>query len=62
MNTAGVNKTLITNMFHPDFKYHLKAIDALSEVENLFVNKSDRSINIKFIDTIFGNIILGRCK
>lgn len=39
MNTAGVNKTLITNMFHPDFKYHLKAIDALSEAENLFINK-----------------------
>jgi len=32
MNTAGVNKTLITNMFHQNFKLHLKAIDALSEV------------------------------
>lgn len=35
MNTAGVNKTLITNMFHPDFKFHLKAIDSLLEVRYL---------------------------
>lgn len=32
MNTAGVNKTLMTNMFHADFKFHLKSIDSLSEV------------------------------
>ncbi|KAL5234313.1 hypothetical protein ACI65C_001723 [Semiaphis heraclei] len=31
MLTAGVNKVLITNMFHSDFKYHLKAIESLSE-------------------------------
>ncbi|XP_065221041.1 protein mini spindles isoform X2 [Planococcus citri] len=31
MNTAGVNKLLVTNMFHPDFKFHLKALDALYE-------------------------------
>lgn len=31
MITANVNKGLIANMFHADFKYHLRAIDALSE-------------------------------
>lgn len=37
MLTAGVNKIIITNMFHSEFKYHLKAIAALSEVlENEF--------------------------
>lgn len=37
MNIAGMNKTLITNMFHADFKYHLKAIDALSEVSKNYL-------------------------
>lgn len=32
MTVANVNKTLMANMFHSDFKFHLKAIDALSEV------------------------------
>ncbi|KAK0165415.1 hypothetical protein PV328_003929 [Microctonus aethiopoides] len=31
MSTAGVNKTLISNMFHADFRYHLKAIEALTD-------------------------------
>ncbi|XP_069680440.1 protein mini spindles isoform X4 [Periplaneta americana] len=31
MTVANVNKTLMANMFHSDFKFHLKAIDALSE-------------------------------
>ncbi|XP_008189868.1 protein mini spindles isoform X2 [Acyrthosiphon pisum] len=31
MLTAGINKVLITNMFHSDFRYHLKAIETLSE-------------------------------
>lgn len=31
MITANVNKGLIANMFHADFKYHLRAIEALSE-------------------------------
>jgi cytoskeleton-associated protein 5 len=34
MTVANVNKTLMANMFHSDFKFHLKAIDALSEVCN----------------------------
>lgn len=32
MLTAGINMVLITNMFHSDFRYHLKAIENLSEV------------------------------
>lgn len=32
MNVAGVNKSLMTNMFHMDFKFHIKAIDSLTEV------------------------------
>ncbi|XP_031837843.1 msps cytoskeleton-associated protein 5 isoform X2 [Nomia melanderi] len=31
MTTASVNKTLLENMFHADFRYHLKAIEALTE-------------------------------
>ncbi|KAL4713510.1 hypothetical protein ACJJTC_010495 [Scirpophaga incertulas] len=31
MTSAGLNKQLIANMFHNDFRYHLKAIEALSE-------------------------------
>jgi cytoskeleton-associated protein 5 len=36
MNTAGVNKSLMTNMFHADFKFHLKAIDSLGDVRKYF--------------------------
>jgi len=32
MQTANINKTLISNMFHSDFKYHLKALNTLLEV------------------------------
>lgn len=31
MAAAKVNKTLISNMFHADFRYHLKAIESLIE-------------------------------
>ncbi|KAL6427051.1 hypothetical protein ACFW04_009317 [Cataglyphis niger] len=31
MTTANVNKTLRSNMFHSDFRYHLKAIETLTE-------------------------------
>ncbi|XP_039748476.1 protein mini spindles isoform X3 [Pararge aegeria] len=31
MYSAGLNKQLVANMFHNDFRYHLKAIEALSE-------------------------------
>ena len=35
MTVANVNKTLMANMFHSDFRFHLKAIDALSEVRKV---------------------------
>lgn len=31
MTVANVNKTLMANMFHVDFRYHLKAIETLLE-------------------------------
>lgn len=31
MTAANVNKALMANMFHDDFRYHLKAIDTLLE-------------------------------
>ncbi|XP_042209858.1 cytoskeleton-associated protein 5-like isoform X3 [Homarus americanus] len=31
MTTAGMNRQLVSNMFHQDFKFHIKAIDALNE-------------------------------
>ncbi|XP_068623237.1 protein mini spindles [Battus philenor] len=31
MASAGLNKQLVANMFHSDFRYHLKAIEALSD-------------------------------
>ena len=32
LNTANFNKTLMTQMFHTDFKQHLKALESLSAV------------------------------
>ncbi|XP_045137048.1 cytoskeleton-associated protein 5-like isoform X2 [Portunus trituberculatus] len=31
MTTAGLNRQLTSNMFHQDFKFHIKAIDSLNE-------------------------------
>lgn len=31
MTTANVNKSLMANMFHDDFRYHLKVIESLSD-------------------------------
>ncbi|XP_069958964.1 cytoskeleton-associated protein 5-like isoform X2 [Cherax quadricarinatus] len=31
MTAAGMNRQLVSNMFHQDFKFHIKAIDALNE-------------------------------
>ncbi|XP_042874348.1 cytoskeleton-associated protein 5-like isoform X3 [Penaeus japonicus] len=31
MTAAGLNRQLMSNMFHQDFKFHIKAIDALNE-------------------------------
>jgi cytoskeleton-associated protein 5 len=38
MAVAKVNKTLLSNMFHPDFRFHLKVIDALNEVSKFLSN------------------------
>jgi cytoskeleton-associated protein 5 len=35
MTVANVNKTLMANMFHSNFRFHLKAIDTLSEVRKV---------------------------
>lgn len=58
MTTANVNKNLITNMFHVDFRYHLKVIDALAEdldgnVEGLVCNLDLilKWISLRFYDT-----------
>lgn len=34
MTTANLNRQLVSNMFHQDFKFHIKAIDALNEVRD----------------------------
>ncbi|XP_045035689.1 cytoskeleton-associated protein 5 [Daphnia magna] len=47
MNTAGVNKSLMTNMFHVDFKFHLKAIESLNE--DLSVNVESQKANLDLI-------------
>lgn len=47
MLTANVNKTLMANMFHSDFRYHLKAIDSLAEVT--IINTRARSTSSLFL-------------
>ncbi|XP_059352575.1 cytoskeleton-associated protein 5-like isoform X2 [Daphnia carinata] len=47
MNTAGVNKSLMTNMFHMDFKFHIKAIEALNE--DLSVNVESQKANLDLV-------------
>uniref|UniRef100_A0A1B6CWX2 TOG domain-containing protein n=1 Tax=Clastoptera arizonana TaxID=38151 RepID=A0A1B6CWX2_9HEMI len=47
MTTANVNKGLIANMFHVDFKYHLRAIDALNE--DLITNSAALMANLDLI-------------
>ncbi|XP_075235279.1 msps cytoskeleton-associated protein 5 isoform X2 [Lycorma delicatula] len=47
MTTANVNKGLIANMFHADFKYHLRAIDSLSE--DLSINHPALIANLDLI-------------
>ncbi|KAG8312018.1 hypothetical protein J6590_031481 [Homalodisca vitripennis] len=47
MLAAGVNKGLIANMFHADFKYHLRAIDSLSE--DLATNAEAQRANLDLI-------------
>ncbi|XP_044594200.1 protein mini spindles isoform X1 [Cotesia glomerata] len=47
MSTAGVNKSLIANMFHTDFRYHLKAIESLSD--NVQDNSKALTCNLDLI-------------
>ncbi|XP_062564823.1 protein mini spindles isoform X2 [Armigeres subalbatus] len=47
MTSANVNKGLIANMFHEDFRYHLKVIDAL--VEDLPKNDKGLICNLDLI-------------
>lgn len=58
MTTANVNKTLIVNMFHVDFRYHLKVIDSLGDdlagnVQGLMSNLDLvlKWISLRFYDT-----------
>nr|CAH0109138.1 unnamed protein product [Daphnia galeata] len=47
MTVAGVNKSLMTNMFHMDFKFHLKAIESLNE--DLNVNLESQKANLDLV-------------
>ncbi|CAB3232167.1 unnamed protein product [Arctia plantaginis] len=47
MASAGLNKQLVANMFHNDFRYHLKAIEALSE--DLHENGQSLSANLDLV-------------
>lgn len=58
MSAAGVNKSLIANMFHADFRYHLKAIESLTEVlqdnSKALVSNLDlilKWLTLRFFDT-----------
>jgi cytoskeleton-associated protein 5 len=46
MTVANVNKTLMANMFHSDFRFHLKAIDALSEVSKVLSKIGNLAVHI----------------
>lgn len=47
MTTAGVNKNLMANMFHDDFRYHLKVIESLQE--DLSINSKALICNLDLI-------------
>lgn len=47
MAAANVNKTLMANMFHSDFRYHIKALESLSE--DLPNNKEALQANLDLI-------------
>lgn len=58
MNSANVNKTLISNMFHSDFRYHIKAIeslmDDLNENSQALISNLDlvlKWLTLRFFDT-----------
>ncbi|XP_058054357.1 protein mini spindles [Anopheles bellator] len=47
MQAASVNKGLVVNMFHDDFRYHLKVIDAL--MEDLSTNEEALICNLDLV-------------
>lgn len=47
MATANVNKSLMANMFHDDFRYHLKAIESL--IEDIAENSRGLVCNLDLI-------------
>lgn len=47
MAAAGVNKSLIANMYHEDFRYHLKAIESLQD--DVHVNQKALISNLDLI-------------
>uniref|UniRef100_A0A182MWU9 TOG domain-containing protein n=1 Tax=Anopheles culicifacies TaxID=139723 RepID=A0A182MWU9_9DIPT len=47
MQNANVNKALMVNMFHDDFRYHLKVIDAL--MEDLATNEEALICNLDLV-------------
>lgn len=57
MTTANVNKSLMANMFHDDFRYHLKVIESLMEdmdnLQELVVNLDLvlKWLSLRFYDT-----------
>lgn len=58
MSTANVNKNLMANMFHEDFRYHLKVIESLQEdlndnIKSLICNLDLilKWISLRFYDT-----------
>ncbi|CAG9862957.1 unnamed protein product [Phyllotreta striolata] len=55
MATANVNKTLMSNMFHNDFRYHIKALESLSEdmLENTQALISNLDLILKWLTLRF---------
>ncbi|XP_044749386.1 protein mini spindles isoform X2 [Coccinella septempunctata] len=55
MINANINRTLIANMFHSDFRYHLKAIESLNEdlAENGLALISNLDLILKWLTLRF---------
>ncbi|XP_045478875.1 protein mini spindles isoform X2 [Harmonia axyridis] len=55
MTNANVNRTLLANMFHSDFRYHLKAIESLNEdlAENGLALISNLDLILKWLTLRF---------
>ncbi|XP_018326942.1 protein mini spindles isoform X2 [Agrilus planipennis] len=55
MTNANINRNLIANMFHSDFRYHLKAIDSLMEAlpDNIQALISNLDLILKWVTLRF---------